>query len=74
MAVVVSGQDLTSSSLQVTGKGPEPGEGVQTVGTQDKVQQEIKARDAEKEARVGLVTPDTSGMKEVVPSKLLSWP
>ena len=44
------------------------------VGTQDKVWREIEARDAGKEALVGLVTPGTSGMKEVVPSKLFSWP
>ena len=40
-------------------------------GTQDKVLMETKARDAGKAAFVSLVTSATSGMKEVVPAKLL---
>lgn len=47
---------------------------MQRAGTQDKVQREIKARDARKEALVGLVSPATSGIKEVVPANLFSWP
>lgn len=41
------------------------------VGTQDRVPKEKNARDTGKEAFVGLATPATSGMKEVMPSKLL---
>lgn len=40
-------------------------------GNQDKVLKETNARDAGKAAFVGLATQATSGMKEVLPAKLL---
>lgn len=41
------------------------------VGTQDKVLLQANAWDAGKAVFVGLMTPGTSEMKEIVPSKLL---